>query len=242
MLVLLAYASCPVKPVLPKSSHPVMIALMKLEKRAFLGLGWMIAIGLMMQVSPDVFAQSTGAQNVAKSVLHTDGTRTDSVRNAMKKQLEESTFDARGVLISKKIFLLNENGDPNQGVIYDGAGNPVARVQFFFDEIGRLIEERRSNMEAVVFQRIIQQYDINGKALPPKAYNLNVKAPNMRAANLDFTGTKAPPKQQQLQQGNKVNTTPQPVKPGEIISASPTTGKRYKSEPETPKQPFGGTK
>ncbi len=215
---------------------------MKWEKRAVIGLRWMIAVGAGWFLASPAFAQSRSPLVNAKAVLHLDGTRTDSVRDSIKKELTETTFDARGVLISKKIFLLNDNGDPNQGVIYDGAGNPVARVQFFFDEIGRLIEERRSNMENQVFQRIIQQYDVNGAALPPKAYNLNVKAPNMRAANIDFTGTKAPPKQQQLQQANKAITTPEPVKPGEIISASPTSGKRYKTDSDRPKSPVTGTK
>ncbi|HSJ04968.1 MAG TPA: hypothetical protein VK956_21015, partial [Verrucomicrobium sp.] len=48
----------------------------------------------------------------AKAVLHQDGTRTDSVKDVTGRQLTETTYDSRNVVIARKTFLLNENGDP----------------------------------------------------------------------------------------------------------------------------------
>ena len=172
-------------------------------------------------------------------MLHPDGTRTESVKDVTKHEITEIIYDARDVVISKKMFLLNENGDATQGVIYDGAGNPIARVQFFFDDLGRMIEERLSNMQGEVFRRVIQPYDASGQPRKQLAYNYNVKAPTMRPATIDYTGTKAAPKAVQPN-GNNAATAPQQLKPGEIITASPRSGTSTKVE--KPRLPFGGTK
>src|SRR5438045_3267638 len=71
-------------------------------------------------------AASGQAVNTAKRILHQDGTVTESVSDLSKGELRESTFqppftaDGRGVLMSKRIVLLNESGLPVQGVIYNG--------------------------------------------------------------------------------------------------------------------------
>ncbi|MEZ0387345.1 MAG: hypothetical protein ACAI34_09785 [Verrucomicrobium sp.] len=129
----------------------------------------------------------------AKAVLHQDGTRTDSVKDVTGRQLTETTYDSRNVVIARKTFLLNENGDPLQGLIHDGAGNLIARVEFFFDSLGRLIEERCVNTRSEVFRRVIRQYDVAGKSLPPKAFDYAVNAPNMKPATLNFTTVVPPP-------------------------------------------------
>ncbi|HEY2573769.1 MAG TPA: hypothetical protein VGH65_06860, partial [Verrucomicrobiaceae bacterium] len=86
----------------------------------------MLAVALPLRGSPP------GATKVSStSTLHTDGTRTDSVKDLFKHEMTETTYDARKIVIAKKKFLLGENGDPTQGTIYDGADNVIARVQFF---------------------------------------------------------------------------------------------------------------
>ena len=128
----------------------------------------------------------------ATATLHADGTRTDSVKDLFKRELTETTYNARGVVIAKKRFLLGDNGDPTQGTIYDGADNIIARVQFFFDDLGRVIEERCTNTQNEIFQRVIRQYDVAGKPLRPQVFNYAVKAPNMRPSKMDFTQSPDP--------------------------------------------------
>jgi len=128
----------------------------------------------------------------ATTTLHADGTRTDAVKDLFKHELTETTYDARRIVIAKKKFLLADNGDPTQGVIYDGADNIIARVQFFFDDLGRVIEERCTNTQNEIFQRVIRQYDVSGKPLRPQVFNYPVKAPNMRPSKVDFTQSPQP--------------------------------------------------
>ncbi len=132
--------------------------------------------------------QAPGPTKVAATTtLHTNGTRTDSVKDLFKHETSETIYDGQGIVIAKKKFLLNDNGDPTQGTIYDGADNVIARAQFFFDDLGRVIEERNVNTQNEVYQRVVRQYDSSGKPLQPQVFNYAVKAPNMQPSKLNFT-------------------------------------------------------
>lgn len=187
----------------------------------------LLASGLLLLAEPGGWCLPPGTtpQVAARTMLNQDGTRTDSVKDLLKHELTETVYDARGVVIAKKKFLLGENGDPTQGAIYDGADNVIARVQFFFDDLGRVIEERCSNTQGEVFQRVIRQYDVSGKPLQPQVINLPVKAPNMRPAKIDFTRSPALPPRD----GRSGGRTPggAPVAPGQVPrveTVSPGTG------------------
>lgn len=181
--------------------------------------------------------QIGNSQLHAKAVLHPDGTRTESVKDTTKREMMDSVYDSRGVVISKKVYLLNENGDATQGVIYDGAGNVIARVQFYFDDLGRVIEERCLNTKGEIFRRVIRQYDPSGKSLPPKAFDYQVNAPNMRASTLDFTknspATSSTP-------SSVANPVAEPGQTPQVMTVSPRTGARTptatKEEPEEKKK------
>lgn len=138
----------------------------------------------------------TGPSVNARTLLHPDGTKTESIKDPSKLRQTEKTFDERGVVIAEKIFVLNQNGDPTEGAIYDGRGNLVARVIFYFDDLGRVVEERCLNTRGEIFRRVIRQYDRSGRPLSPKAFDYKVNAPHMAASTLDFTNMpKLPPKQ-----------------------------------------------
>lgn len=193
---------------------------------------WVLAISLAAaSLGPRAFAQFMGrAPSVdARALIHQDGTRSDVIKDPLKHEMTEITYDSRGVVISKKTYLLNENGDPTQGQIFDGAGNLIARVQFVFDDLQRLSEEKCVNMQGEVFRRVLHQYDSNGKALPVKAMDYKVKAPNMRAASIDFTHTaraaRAPAEPAAPQTPTQPGSAPQ------IERVAPTTGQTFAIDP-----------
>ncbi len=166
-----------------------------------------------------------------RALLHQDGTRTDSVKDLNKHEMTETTFNANSVVIAKKIFLLNANGDPTQGVIYDGAGHLIARAQFFFDDLGRLSEERCTNTQNQIFRRVIHRYDPSGRALPPDAHDYAVNSANMRPATIDFTNS---PKRQPV--SSRSNAPVQPGQGGQIETVSAHTGAVVNAEPTQPDQ------
>jgi len=164
----------------------------------------------------------------ARAVLHNDNTRTDVMKDPLKQEMVETTYDSRWIMISQKKYLLNENGDPMQGQIFDGAGNLVARVQFSFDEFQRLSEERCLNMQGEVFRKVLHTYDQSGHPLPVQAMDYKVHAPNMRVASLDFTRSpRNMPKSAKQPSG--------PVQPGQapqIQTVSTSTGETFDLTPE----------
>jgi hypothetical protein len=149
-----------------------------------------LLLALLLAVSAPLQAIDTkNAKANSRTVIHADGTRTESVRYADKNEQREVTFDAQGVKIASKVYLLNAEGNPVQGNLYDGRDQLQARAQFFFDAFKRPTEQRMTNLSGQVYQRIMFEYDSNGKPLPPKSYTMsNVQGPDLKPAVRDFTG------------------------------------------------------
>jgi hypothetical protein len=164
-----------------------------------------LAAAFALLACVDAHGQAT---NTAKKVLHADGTVTESVSDSAKGELRESTFDARGVLLSKRIVLLNERGLPVQGVIYDGKDAMVGSVRFVYDALGRMQEEISLNAQGQVFRRRIQQYDQSGKPLPVKIVEYAANTPASGASKIDFTGVTPAP-------GTAAAAPQAPKQPGE---------------------------
>jgi len=66
-----------------------------------------------------------------------------------------------------------------------------------------MTEQRMINLSGEVYQRIIFGYDAKGNPLPPKSETYDVKAPDMRAAPIDFTKNQEPPRSLDRSQGSR---------------------------------------
>ncbi len=136
---------------------------------------------------------------IAKSHYHEDKSHTESRLDMNLRELEEKTFDANGTLQMRKHYLVNDQGQPTQGNIYDGRNNLVARSMMKFDQFGRLEEMRTANMQGEVFQQVLYSYDANNKPLQPKVINFDTKAPLVKPATIDLRGATPPPQLQNYQ-------------------------------------------
>jgi len=111
-----------------------------------------------------------------QTILHENGSRTESRRNPDTRVLEEFYYGINKRLKNRKLFQLDEEGRALQGLIFDARDNLVGRVEFDFDEFGRLREERSLNQKGRPTQRIIYRYNNKGERLKPLAYNFEEKA------------------------------------------------------------------
>jgi YD repeat-containing protein len=150
---------------------------------------WLVA-AFVLAACLDASAQTA---NTAKRVEHKDGTVTMSVSDVEKGELRESTFDGRGVLLTQRIVLLNERGQPVQGVIYNGRDELVGSVRFAYDDLGRVTEEISLNSQGQPFRRKIQQYDLSGKPLTTKIVDYSQNAPSIATNSINFTNVVPPP-------------------------------------------------
>ncbi|MCA1964300.1 MAG: hypothetical protein LDL31_10185 [Prosthecobacter sp.] len=175
------------------------------NRAAVLGLSWLLI------ACP--FLPALGAlRTTARTVYHPDKSRTESTTNPDTRELTEITYSAENAVILKKVFLLNDKGEPLQGNIYDGRGNLVARCQCHYDELGRRKEDRLLNVKGEVFQQVLYEYDATGKAQKPKVINLGAQSPTIKPAPIDFTksGEGAPA----TQGGSRFDPVPLPASGG----------------------------
>lgn len=133
-------------------------------------------------------AEGRKASKVVRSVYNiADGSHVECVQDLDLREQTEITFNTQGIKTARKVYLLNQQGLPTNGNIYDGKDQLKARAQFLFDSFDRLSEQRMFNLQGEVFQRIVFNYDSKGRQLPPKSVTYNVKAPDMKSAPIDFT-------------------------------------------------------
>ncbi len=144
-----------------------------------------------------------------RTVYHDNGTYTESVQDLSIREQNEVTYNAQNAVIAKKKYLLNEQGQPLQGNIYDGRGELKARAQFLYDEFGRMSEQRMYNLQGEIFQIISFPYDNNGKALTPKSRTFNVSTPDMKAGSIDFTNQRTAPRLDRSQGATPGQSGPQ---------------------------------
>ncbi|MEQ1749923.1 MAG: hypothetical protein ABL974_10900 [Prosthecobacter sp.] len=154
------------------------------NRAVYLGLSWLV-------LGSTAFAQL--GRIIGRTVYHDDKSRTESVSDPSTREMVETTYTADNTMTVKKIFLLNEKGEPLQGNVYDGRGNLVARCKCLFDEYARRKEDQLMNLNGEVFQRVVHEYDSAGKAKTPQVINLNASAPSIRPQSVDFTQGGAAP-------------------------------------------------
>ena len=160
-----------------------------------------LAVLLTAALLPSSVWADTSPGVQARTVYHGNGTHTESIQDPSIHEQKEFTYDQNNVLISKKVYLLNERGMPVQGNVYDGRDVLKARASFLYDDFGRMIEERMSNLQGEVYQSILFTYDAQGKALPPKSRTYSTHAPDMKSAVIDFTKTGDAPRPMDRKEG-----------------------------------------
>ncbi|MEN3940306.1 hypothetical protein WJU23_03355 [Prosthecobacter sp. SYSU 5D2] len=171
---------------------------------------------------------------VGRTIYHADDSRTESVSDPSIREMTEMTYNPAGQLTVKKVFLLNEKGDPLQGNVYDGRGNLVARCQMIYDELGRRKEDRLTNLNGEVFQQVIHEYGKDGKALTPKLINLKTATqPVIAPAPIDFTGQQPAPG---ANAPNSSRFAPQQLPAGGQPAAGPVVPPQLMPPPEAPKE------
>lgn len=185
-------------------------------------------------------AEGRKASSVARSVYYPDGSHTECVQDFILREQTEITYNPQGIKTARKVYLLNEQGLPVQGNIYDGRDQLKARAQFLFDAFDRLSEQRMFNLQGEVFQRIVFSYDSNGRQLTPKSFTYNVKSPDMKQVPLDFTKPQQQAPNYDRSQGEQFNGNV-PMLPAGAMGAG-TPGQPVKQPEANPGKDAGKSK
>ena len=111
----------------------------------------------------------------SRIVEHNNGTLTKSKQDINTRSLEERTFKGK-VLIKRRLFQLDELGNPTAGLIFDGKKNLIARIQYSYDEYDEIKEERLYNRQGKVIRRLVYGLDKTGLKSKPIAFTYDPDA------------------------------------------------------------------
>ncbi len=128
---------------------------------------------------PNLLAGSwTKSENVwSRIVEHPDGTRTLSKQDIKTNTLEEATYTEGNVLVKRRLFQLDDLGNPRLAMLFDGKSNLLARTEYFYDEYGEIKEEVLFNTKGQLLRRLV--YGLNaGIDERPRAFTYDPNAPD----------------------------------------------------------------
>ena len=105
------------------------------------------------------------------SVLHADGTRTETVTNLEERTSEEKQVNAAGKMLRRTVYTLDEQGLPSGGTHYSAKNVPTYRFEFTRDTMGRIAEEKDYTVDGKLFQRLVYRFGSNGKVIGIDTYD-----------------------------------------------------------------------
>ncbi len=123
----------------------------------------LLLASLLVLAAVPAFAQSDDASVVkATTVVHGDGSRTDTQTDLSTASSEEKTFDSSGKLTRRVVYKLNELGKPVEGTAFTPKGDVLYLFTYTRDSMGRISEERDTTPKGDLIQRFVYHYDSNG--------------------------------------------------------------------------------
>ena len=108
-------------------------------------------------------AWADGATIHATSRLYDDGTRSNTVVDAEKRTAEETLEDARGKILRKVTYLMDEQNQYIGSMTYDPKGTLVFRTAYKYDSAGRVEEETISGPDGTFLRRRVYAYGAQNK-------------------------------------------------------------------------------
>lgn len=113
----------------------------------------------------------------ARSIVHSDGSYTESKQDFEQNFLEQTTKSKNGVKLQKRMITLDEKGYPSEVMIYDGRDNFKYRGVVVYDTLGRFEEEQLYDSKGTLIRRKVQEYSPNGSPEPVRSVDYVANVP-----------------------------------------------------------------
>lgn len=114
-------------------------------------------------------AQEPGAIR-ATSVMHPDGTRTETKTDPDAKTSEVSTYSGT-TLKQRVVYKLDERNEPVSGTVYNAKGTPVCKLTLKRDGAGRVAEESYFSLDDKLQRRHVYGYAADGRLQKIQAFD-----------------------------------------------------------------------
>lgn len=103
-------------------------------------------------------ANSLGAIS-AKTVMHEDGSSTQTVTNPEAGTSQSIQKDASGNVLQRVLYRLDATGQPDAGIVYDPKGRILYKMKLKRDAQNRVIEQTDFSAKDVFVRRMVFTYD-----------------------------------------------------------------------------------
>lgn len=127
-----------------------------------------VALTLLLAAGTSCYGQ--GGIKVT-SVLHDDGSRTDTQTDFDSLTAEAKTYDINKKLIQRATYVVDEKGQPLEGIFYNGKGQIVNQVAYTRDALGRTKEQFDKSANGTLLRKLVYHYDPNGRVSGIDAYD-----------------------------------------------------------------------
>ena len=130
----------------------------------------LLALALaMFPLTGSLLAQEASIK--VTSVMHADGTRTETHTNLEDRTAEEKQLNAAGKMLRRTVYQLDEQGHPSGGTHYSAKNVATYRFEFTRDTLGRISEEKDYTVDGKLFQRMVYRFGANGKVVGIDTYD-----------------------------------------------------------------------
>lgn len=120
-------------------------------------------------------ANEGGPSVKAATVMHGDGSRTDTQTDFDARTSEEKKYDPQGKLKARIAYQLDEEGRPSSGVAYNEKDVELYNFSYTRDALGRISEEKDFSPKGELFQRFVFLFTTDGKVAGVKTYDAEGK-------------------------------------------------------------------
>ncbi|HEX4083914.1 MAG TPA: hypothetical protein VHY22_03305 [Chthoniobacteraceae bacterium] len=107
----------------------------------------------------------------ASTVLHEDGTRTETVTDPEKHTSEAETYDSGNRLMQKVVYTLDDQNQATSGIVYNAKGQALYKSAYKRDDSNRISEEDDYSMDNQLIRRYVYEFGPNGKVSRIRAFD-----------------------------------------------------------------------
>jgi len=116
----------------------------------------------LLAFAATAYTQEGGSPIKVTTMLHADGTRTDTTKDIDAHTSESKTYDAANKLIQRATFTLDEDGREVDGILYDAKDKVIGQISYKYDIFGRVKEQSEMSPKGILLRRLVYQRDSKG--------------------------------------------------------------------------------
>ena len=124
---------------------------------------FVFSLACLLACTAPGYAQEGGNPIKVTTIIHDDGTRTETIADVDSRSLETKTYSASQKLTERCVYTVDEQGRAVEGVVYNAKDTIISRVAFQYDAQGNVKEKLEKTPNGILLKRIVYIQDPTGR-------------------------------------------------------------------------------